>query len=245
MAGSLVRLVSAVRSTSSPVAVAILVAANLGPLVGLLFFDWDLFSILVLYWMENGVIGALNVVKMGLAQGVGGPGSAVGVRLGSATAGVAGPILKAALIPFFCVHYGIFWLVHGLFVFVMFGGVLGGFMGRDTPGGGPSPTAIGLALLGLTLSHGASFWFNYVGRGEFRTASSIALFTAPYGRLVVLHVTILVGGMLAMAFGAPVLALLVLVVLKTGLDLTFHLREHRHAATRAPVVIPAVAPPRD
>ena len=244
MTGSLVRLVSAVRSTSSPVAVAILVAANLGPLVGLLFFDWDLFSILVLYWLENGVIGALNVVKMGLAQGVGGPGSPVGVRLGTATAGIAGPILRVALIPFFCVHYGIFWLVHGLFVFVMFGGVLV-CVGRDTPSVGPSPTAIGLALLGLTLSHGASFWFNYVGRGEFRTASPIALFTAPYGRLVVLHVTILVGGMLAMAFGAPVLALLVLVVLKTGLDLTFHLREHRHAAAQAPVVIPAVAPPRD
>ena len=50
---------------------------------------------------------------------------------------------------------------------------------------------------------------------------------APYGRLLILHVTIIIGA-LAIAFtGAPAAAIVVLVLLKTALDLGFHLREHR------------------
>jgi hypothetical protein len=48
----------------------------------------------------------------------------------------------------------------------------------------------------------------------------------PYARVVVLHLTIIGGGFLVMALGAPVLGLLLLVVLKIGVDLAAHLREH-------------------
>src|SRR5437764_13367701 len=50
--------------------------------------------------------------------------------------------------------------------------------------------------------------------------------TRPYGRVMVLHVVILGGGFLVQALGAPVAAIAMLVVLKTGLDLVGHLREH-------------------
>jgi hypothetical protein len=44
--------------------------------------------------------------------------------------------------------------------------------------------------------------------------------------VMVLHVVILGGGFLVQAVGAPVAAVAVLVLLKTGLDLVGHLREH-------------------
>jgi hypothetical protein len=50
---------------------------------------------------------------------------------------------------------------------------------------------------------------------------------APYGRLVVLHVTIILGAIAISTTGAPVAAIVVLVLLKTALDLGLHLREHR------------------
>jgi hypothetical protein len=43
------------------------------------------------------------------------------------------------------------------------------------------------------------------------------------------HVTILAGGFLADSLGAPLAALILLVLLKTVIDLLAHLREHRKA----------------
>ena len=60
---------------------------------------------------------------------------------------------------------------------------------------------------------------------------------APYGRIVVLHVAIILGGFAVMALGEPVALLVVLVLLKLALDIKLHLREHSAtpgAARRAP-----------
>jgi hypothetical protein len=54
-----------------------------------------------------------------------------------------------------------------------------------------------------------------------------SLMGKPYVRVVVLHITVLVGGFLSMAMGEPVAILFVLVVLKTILDVNFHIRERR------------------
>src|SRR6185503_5564408 len=76
-----------------------LVIANMVPLLGVLALDWDLYGVMVLYWAENSIIGLYNVLKM--------------LRVGGAKA--------APLAAFFCVHYGIFMLVHFVFVRSMFG----------------------------------------------------------------------------------------------------------------------------
>ena len=39
--------------------IAVLIAANLLPLAGVLFWDWDVFLVLLLFWCENVVIGLL------------------------------------------------------------------------------------------------------------------------------------------------------------------------------------------
>src|SRR5437899_11071768 len=46
----------------------VLVAANLVPLAGVLFFGWSVFSTLLLFWVENVIVGAFNVLRMLVAQ---------------------------------------------------------------------------------------------------------------------------------------------------------------------------------
>jgi len=51
---------------------------------------------------------------------------------------------------------------------------------------------------------------------------------------MVLHVVILGGGFLVQMLGSPLIPLALLVVLKTGLDLFGHLREHAALAHSTP-----------
>jgi hypothetical protein len=130
---------------------------------------------------------------------------------------------------FFCMHYGIFWVVHGMFVlsFPVFAGGVGGVGGLVGTLG-----TIGLAVTGLVLSHGVSFLTNYVGREEYRHTSAGERMSAPYGRVVALHLTIIFGAFLVGSLGSPLPALVLLIVLKTGIDLAAHRREHRRATGR-------------
>ena len=48
----------------------------------------------------------------------------------------------------------------------------------------------------------------------------------PYGRIILMHVTIIFGGWLVLALGAPVMALVLLIVLKIISDVRAHDKEH-------------------
>jgi len=198
-----------------------LVAANLVPLVGVFVFHWEVFPLLFLFWLENIVVGGSNVLKM----------------LFAAPRDLARWAAKLFLIPFFCVHYGGFTLVHGVLVIAFFGGGL-----KDQRGLFPSvdnlcqlvtQNHLEWALLGLAVSHGISFAHNYLWLGEYRQAKLQSLMNQPYARVVVLHLTILSGGFLMMALHSPVAGLVVLVLLKMTIDLAAHLRERRKFAPQA------------
>jgi hypothetical protein len=198
-----------------PVSVWVLVAANIVTLAGVLFWGWDVFPLLLLFWMENVVIGALNVLKMLFAD----PTDA------ALWAG------KLFMVPFFCVHYGIFTSVHGAFVLSIFGGkkYAGGQDVIDIALAAARDYDLWLPIAVLAGSHLFSFFWNYFYRGEFRRVRLAQLMIKPYGRVVVLHVTILLGGFGAMALGSPLWALVLLIALKIGLDWKAHVKEHSTA----------------
>jgi len=121
--------------------------------------------------------------------------------------------------------------VHGIFVLTLFGGAsVRGFPTPATFVQAVQTAGIAPAALALALSHGFSFAVNYLGGGQYRTTDLATLMTRPYGRVVVLHLVILGGGFLVAALGSPLVPLALLVLLKTGLDLLGHLREHAPAA---------------
>ncbi|HEX5013490.1 MAG TPA: DUF6498-containing protein [Candidatus Limnocylindrales bacterium] len=81
------------RSTASLVGLLI---ANAIPLVGVLFFGWSLITILVLYWLENCIVGLWNVPRIALARGLDPVNNVVTQAQNT----------KAFIIPFFFIHYG-------------------------------------------------------------------------------------------------------------------------------------------
>jgi len=290
------------RTATSRSAIALLLA-NAIPLIGVLFFGWSLLTILVLFWIENGIVGFWNVPRILLARqslaeslpdmvryaGFDKAESAEaaallesrmrearaqitietssGVRTVNPSAlllGRLGGVGHAVLAVFFLIHYGLFWLVHGIFVFALptfFGAASPDCLGRFNPApdfpfspafqaADPCVSAFGtvvwsnvaIAAVALFLSHGASFLLNYVGRREYLTTSPARQMAAPYGRVVVLHLTIILGAMAVAVVGAPIAALVVLVVLKTAFDLRLHLREHRDPGVTAMSVSSAAHP---
>jgi hypothetical protein len=226
--GVIDRAVRLARTTSPMTSAVVLVAFNLIPLVGVLFWGWNVATLLALYWVENGIVGLLNVPKILLAEG-------------TPTTPLAAS--KGATAAFFVVHYGMFWFVHGVFVFALpffFAirsegfdpftaeiGPLGGQLGAL----GPNLSAVAFSAIGLAISHTVSFVVNFLGRKEYLNVTPQQQAMAPYGRLFILHVAIIVGGIVSLAIGSPVGAILVLVLLKTAVDLRFHLREHAAAGS--------------
>ena len=286
------------RRTATSRSAILLLVANVIPLIGVLFFGWSLLTILVLYWLENGIVGLWNVPKIILAQGSIMPSipdlPAAAARAATASPeaaaklqeqwrqaqaaqdelnrqpgaigpparpGILGPraaarlsaIPRTGLAIFFAFHYGMFWVGHGIFVFALpafagastFGGTIDGSRFCLDPSGFPIDcqagafgdvvwTSVLVGGIALFLSHGASFFLNYLGRGEYLTASPSGQMGSVYGRVVILHLTIIFGSMVVAFLGAPIGALLVLVVLKTAFDLGLHLRERRRAGPAVP-----------
>lgn len=215
----------------STLSIIFLVAVNLIPLFGVLFLEWSLFPIMVLYWLENGIIGLFNLPKIVLASApvvVLGPGAPATVRLNQ----LLNLFGSWFLLVFFAFHYGLFWAVHGIFVFVLFGGSGSPYSGTGDQVAGELPAWWTLAAISLLLSHGVSFFTNFLGRREYLVVSPSAQMGEPYSRVMVLHVTILAGGFLIAILGSPVAALAILVVLKIAIDVRAHLKEHRKAGRR-------------
>ena len=50
--------------TEKPVSTWVLLVANLVPLAGVLFWGWDAFALLALFWMENVVVGVFSALRM-------------------------------------------------------------------------------------------------------------------------------------------------------------------------------------
>ena len=185
--------------------------ANLVPLFGAIFWDWSIIEIVLLYWAENLVIGLFTILRI--------------MTVSPPESSPAMLPAKLGLSAFFTVHYGIFCLVHGVFIVVL----LGGDRGIAGPFEIPAVFSGSLtwALLALIVSHAVSFIWNYLGKGENRETDLNAQMFTPYPRIIVLHLAILFGAFVVMAFGQPVLLLAILVVGKTVLDLQLHRRAHQ------------------
>jgi len=215
---------------------AALVGANLVPLLGVLLAGWRTFPILLLFSLENVVIGAYNVLRMLRTE----------CDLAELRSSSDGSIkTKAGLIAFFCLHYGMFTFVHLLFVVVLFGvvfapgvpanpGLVPVSPGSDVlvhPGSfalvSEDWAGLAAALLCMVFSHGVSYRKNFIQGGEYKRITTSKLMIRPYGRVMIMHVTIIGGGFAAAATGNHAIPVAMLVLLKTGVDLIAHVLERR------------------
>jgi len=196
-----------------------LLLANVIPLIGVIFWNWSVFEIVLLYWSENLIIGAIHFVKMAIVQ--------TPKEIDGETVFISDIAGKAFILPFFVVHYGIFCLVHGVFVFVLLG---------NKAGYGPIDAfqllTVGhlcIAFWGLVLSHIISFFANFIGKKFYKKGKKGASFEDPYGRIVVLHLAIVLGAFVTMTLNSPVFLLIILIIGKSVLDLKFHIKANSPA----------------
>ncbi|MEM6781558.1 MAG: DUF6498-containing protein [Pseudomonadota bacterium] len=187
------------------------ILANAIPLYGVLFWDWSIYLIFVLFWFENVVIGFFTlsqIIAFGLKRIIvdrDNPFSFLGILFTGA---------------FFTVHYGIFTMGHGAMIFALFGD------GIVDSGEFPEAHQLVEIFMGNNLLWAAlliilaSAFAAIRQFSEHRKAlnATIIMFS-PYGRIIVLHIGLLFGGLAAQALGSPVWMLVLLIALKSAYDL--------------------------
>lgn len=213
------------RTYRDPVAWVTL-AVDLFPIVAVLTLGWGAAPLVFLYWLENLIVGAVALLRMIAA---------------SLTKGAMG-LIVLFMAPFFTVHYGGFCFVHGQFVNVYANMATG----QDVPAGDPGFPSL-FDLITNALASGAYMtWFvmaiigvqallfirDFIGRGEYRTATLEAEMAAPYTRIFVLHIGIFAGAGALALIGNPLWGVLALILLRAlwGVFLTVRRRTRIDAA---------------
>lgn len=209
--------------------IALAVTSALVVTWGVLAGGWSLFAVMALFWLENVVIGAFNVMKMLFAGALGGRLAFVGALFMSL---------------FFTLHYGLFTVAHGFFVVMLFGreagigsgGSMFGSLGRMLGWLLTNREGV-IAMLAIIALHGAAF-VRWVTQRAAGVAAAENLFAAPYGRIVVLHLALILGAALVSALNLPQAGVLLLVALKLAYDLKIAVSpgwspgRQRHTASR-------------
>jgi uncharacterized protein DUF6498 len=89
-------------------------AGNLVPLAGVLYWGWDTFQLLMLYWMETVIVAFWTIRRVAAL-----PPTLLGTMTVNGRKRAA---TRAGLVGFFTLHAGIFISVHLLFLFGLFSG---------------------------------------------------------------------------------------------------------------------------
>ncbi len=206
-----------------------LFVGNLLPLLGVVFLGWDVFDLLKVYWLENVILGGVNVLKIISVSRQG------EIRSGLATAGAI------FVSVFFIIHYGGFCFVHGFFVF--FVAATEGDLSaqpdlfdlwesfRDLFVGG------GWIVIFLLATHLYAFFQDFLKSKEYVGMSAMTSMFSPYPRMIVLHVTIILGAFALQALGSPAWFAVILVGLKTGLDLVMYFVGKRNQAKKERIAL--------
>ncbi len=218
-----------------------LLLSNLIPLIGVLFFGWQINTLLAIYWAESGVIGFYTILKMAKAQET---SSKEGLKKFKdklkeadktskkkikkfkqklkSKIGNYQIVTKIFLIIFFIFHFGGFMFGHGVFLLAFFS-KFGSYQSVNLSG-------IFFTVLGLFISHGISYYKNYIIGEEYKQYSLRELMGMPYSRIILMHLVIIFSAFLTMIVGSHQVAVLLLMVgLKVVFDLKAHIEEHQNS----------------
>jgi len=198
-------LVSSEPLTLASPSTLVLIIANLIPVAGSAFLGWNLGDVMVLYWAESAIIGLFNLGKMI----------------------VIGRWLTLLMGPFFVGHFGGFMSIHFLFLYTIFVKPQSGMASaNDLTEVAQLFYTLWPALAALFISHGFSFYKNFIGRKEYQGRTLSQQMTEPYSRIIFMHLVIIFGGGLSLVLGNPAPVLILVIGLKIYFDVKAHLKQH-------------------
>ncbi len=218
------------RTYRDPVALLIL-AVDLFPIYAVLSFGWGAAPLVFLYWLENLIVGAVALARM------------LATSMKEHPLGVLGMLFLG---PFFVFHYGMFCFVHGIFLNVFAEMGQGGSPDFESP----------LGLISVALNSGQhmslfiavivglqAFLFvrDFLMRGQYSDTSVEAEMSAPYGRIIVLHIALFAGMGGLMVLGEPLFGVLALIGLRAiwGVIMTVRRRMTLDGAVQEKVDAPS------
>lgn len=203
---------------------ALIVVTNVIPLVGMFAFGWDLFPVLLLYWLETCAIGVFTLVKIVLALPGYKPVPGRSVRYwrqgkdSSQSASTTEVKRKWAIPPTFALIYGGMMLMYGVFIIGLIGGKHSAAAALETlsvfPGG------IMLVVSALCVEHAVAAYFDFFGGPAWARSDPIFHFIRSFpGRFLLLHLVVILGGVATHLFSLPRLTMVLFIVLKLCGDL--------------------------
>lgn len=207
--------------------IAVLLIANVIPLIGVVFWGWDTFVLLMLYWLETLVIAFWTLMRILIAADL--------------SENIFGEIIgRVFLFCFFLVHAGGFMLGHFLFLWAFYAGDWASriqlsddafqtareFLDRMVLANGLLiPLAVSFLGRGIAFTIEVAklpLWRQLVGSGGERTKKG-ALVGGLYLRIVLMHLVILGGAALAKKYGA-LAPLVLLIAAKSIVDIWLFVR---------------------
>lgn len=186
-----------------------LITANLLPLFGYFWAGWSIFTIILAYWAESAVIGFYNLLKISKTQ----KKAKTPVKVNGKS-----KYEKKYFTRFFILHYGAFMFGHLIFIIVLFGSQVISLTNVRY--------AIAISMVVLLISHGISYNLNYLQRREYQNLAPDQLFLAPYKRIIIMHITIVLAGSAIINSSISDTSMVLFIGLKTLVDLASHIYEH-------------------
>jgi hypothetical protein len=213
-----------------------MIVANIIPIAGVLWYDWDAAIIMSLYWTETLIIGFYALLRI-----------------------ISAPLKRISLkkrlggICFFLLFFGWFCSGHGVAVVFLF--FIYPHMKSDASWippavpediykpSWPGPLALYelgtdtikllyyllprtaiIMILSLIFSHGISFVLDYLIKGNRNTANLRELIAEPFARVIILHISVMIGGFVICVFKTNVVVLICLLLFKCCLDVSMYIR---------------------
>ncbi|KKQ89937.1 MAG: hypothetical protein UT12_C0005G0005 [Candidatus Curtissbacteria bacterium GW2011_GWC2_38_9] len=187
-----------------------LIFTNLIPIFGILFLQWNLFQLLFVYSLETAIIGLFFNLRMIFSKIITNQNQVLSLykRIEGTIFGDFGLV--------------VFIVGHATFIYIL----------SITAEQRLNFSDYLFFLPLLFISHSISFFFNFIRRREYKIPVSVGLLLLqPYKRVLIMHLTIVIGGIITVSLSSYLGLVIPLIILKTLLDLIFHLKEHNSYKT--------------
>jgi hypothetical protein len=191
----------------SDLSLVALIGANLVALLVAYATKMSLRDLMLVYWIQSVVIGVTNVIRIARLRGFATDGFTMNDQPVQES-----PRAKGQVALFFALHYGFFHAGYLLFILVA----------PRSAGGGLAPLYV-YAILALVFAANHAYSLRHNLARDARGRPNIGtLMMLPYARIVPMHLTIILGGLMT----GSTFAFFLFGLLKTAADVVMHVAEH-------------------
>lgn len=197
-----------------------IIVSNAVILFGTLFFRWSVENVLLIYWIESGIIGFFAVCGILFDPH---RGCKTRFKWPEVIFGVSAKIISSVAsrigsIALFLIQFGGILLIQGFFVSAVIDGRFLGNLPFNSDFFQNHLKSILVACFGLTTSYGLSFWQNFVLQESRQLVVKNQFISQAYTRIMIIYLVLLLGILFSILSGTSQAFIVVLVSVKIILE---------------------------